>query len=163
MPSSASSAELNTSANAKQTRFQPLLTLVAAAAAGLLFGIGLLVSGMSNPTKVLNFLDVLGHWDPSLAFVMGGAVATTLIGYPLIQRQSAPVLAARFQLPTRKDIDRPLVLGAALFGVGWGIGGFCPGPAWTSLSTLAPGALVFIICMLLGMWLTSNWIRRQAR
>ncbi|MFK7855758.1 MAG: DUF6691 family protein [Granulosicoccus sp.] len=156
----------NTSTGADQSgsadvvRHNPIATVLLACAAGLLFGIGLVVSGMSNPAKVLNFLDVLGHWDASLAFVMGGAVVTTLLGYPLIQRRGKPVLALRFELPTRQDIDQPLVLGAVLFGLGWGIGGYCPGPAWTSLSALLPGSLVFICSMLAAMWLTSSWIRR---
>lgn len=128
---------------------------------GMLFGIGLLVSGMANPAKVLNFLDVFGHWDPSLAFVMGGAVAVTIIGYPLISRHDRPRIALSFQLPTRTDIDAQLVSGAALFGLGWGIGGFCPGPAWTALSGLAPGTLVFLVSMLAGMWLASQWRKRQ--
>lgn len=131
---------------------------------GLLFGFGLIVSGMSNPAKVLNFLDVLGHWDPSLAFVMGGAVVTTLVGYPLITKhRNKPVLAPRFELPTRQDIDRPLIMGAVLFGLGWGIGGYCPGPAWASLSAFVPGSLVFIVCMLGGMWVASNRIWRHSR
>ncbi|NND91386.1 MAG: YeeE/YedE family protein [Granulosicoccus sp.] len=129
--------------------------------AGVIFGVGLLVSGMANPAKVLNFLDVLGSWDPSLAFVMGGAVLTTMVGYPLISRRSSPRLAPRFQMPVRSDIDRPLVSGAALFGLGWGIGGFCPGPAWTSLSGLAPGALVFLVAMLTGMWLAIRRSRKR--
>jgi len=123
--------------------------------AGLLFGAGLLISGMANPAKVLNFLDVLGHWDPSLGFVMGGAVACTLIGYPLVQRRAQPVFNNSFQLPTRRDIDRPLVVGAVLFGTGWGVSGYCPGPLWTSLAGLAPGTLIFAAFMLAGMWATS--------
>ena len=158
-PSSTLAAENNTSALQRN----PLVIMLLAWAAGLLFGVGLVVSGMSNPAKVLNFLDVLGHWDPSLAFVMGGAVATTLVGYPMIQRRNKPLLAQRFELPTRQDIDRPLVLGAVLFGLGWGIGGYCPGPAWTSLAGFAPGSLVFITCMLAGMWMTSKRVWRHLR
>jgi uncharacterized membrane protein YedE/YeeE len=120
---------------------------------GLVFGLGLVVSGMSNPAKVLNFLDIAGAWDPSLGFVMGGALATTFVGYRLVWRRPAPVLADRFHLPTATGVDRPLLLGAVLFGVGWGIGGFCPGPAWTALPLLAPGTLVFVPAMLAGMWL----------
>jgi uncharacterized membrane protein YedE/YeeE len=129
----------------------------------VLFGIGLLVSGMSDPAKVLNFLDVLGNWDPSLAFVMGGAVAVTLVGYPLLGRRSRPQFAVSFQMPGRTEVDSSLLGGAALFGLGWGIGGFCPGPAWTSLSGLAPGALVFFVSMLAGMWLATAWRKRQLR
>jgi uncharacterized membrane protein YedE/YeeE len=131
--------------------------------AGVLFGTGLLVSGMADPAKVLNFLDVLGQWDPSLAFVMGGAVATTLVGYPLISRRGKPRLALNFQMPVRTDIDGPLLGGAALFGLGWGIGGFCPGPAWTALAGLAPGTLVFMASMLTGMWLASWSARKQLK
>ncbi|WP_299821324.1 DUF6691 family protein [uncultured Jannaschia sp.] len=122
-------------------------------AAGLLFGIGLLLSGMANPAKVLNFLDVAGAWDPSLAIVMGGATVTAFLGYRLAWRRSRPVLMPSFDLPTRRDIDRPLLAGAALFGIGWGIGGFCPGPAWTALPMAAPGTLVFVPAMLVGIWL----------
>jgi len=130
--------------------------------AGLLFGAGLLISGMANPAKVLNFLDVLGHWDPSLAFVMGGAVACTLVGYPLVQRRSSPLLTSGFQMPTRNDIDRPLVIGAVLFGVGWGLSGYCPGPLWTSLAGLARGTLIFAAFMVAGMWGTALWKQRGA-
>lgn len=120
--------------------------------AGLLFGVGLVMSGMSDPAKVLNFLDVLGTWDPSLAFVMGGASLTAFIGFRLVRRRSRPLALGDFQLPTRRDIDAPLLGGAALFGLGWGIGGFCPGPAWTALTLGAPGTLAFLPAMLLGIW-----------
>ena len=124
--------------------------------AGLVFGIGLVVSGMSDPAKVLNFLDIaaLGStWDPSLAFVMGGASVTAFVGYRLAWRRSSPVLMERFDVPSSTAIDRPLLTGAALFGLGWGIGGFCPGPAWTALPLLAPGTLAFVPAMVLGLWL----------
>ncbi len=106
----------------------------AALVAGLLFGLGLAVSQMVNPHKVLAFLDVFGHWDPSLAFVMGGAILVTLPGFALLRRLDQPVFAPRFQWPTRRDIDRRLVVGAALFGVGWGLAGYCPGPAIGALA-----------------------------
>lgn len=118
---------------------------------GLVFGIGLVVSGMSDPAKVLNFLDVAGHWDPSLAFVMGGASVTAYVGYRLVWKRPAPMVMDDFNVPTNTSIDRPLLIGAALFGIGWGIGGFCPGPAWTALPLLAPGTLVFIPMMLIGI------------
>ena len=121
--------------------------------AGLVFGIGLVVSGMSDPAKVLNFLDVAGTWDPSLAFVMGGASVTTFFGYRFVLRQASPKLGEVFHLPTAMQIDRPLIIGAVLFGLGWGIGGFCPGPAWSALTLMAPGTLVFLPMMLLGLWL----------
>jgi uncharacterized membrane protein YedE/YeeE len=124
--------------------------------AGLVFGLGLVVSGMANPAKVLNFLDLAGHWDPSLAFVMGGATLTAFLGYRIAWRRPKPILAEKFELPSSTAIDRPLVAGAAIFGIGWGIGGFCPGPALTSLPLLAPGTLVFVPAMLLGLWLGSR-------
>ncbi|SLN51485.1 hypothetical protein ROJ8625_02568 [Roseivivax jejudonensis] len=121
--------------------------------AGLVFGLGLVVSGMADPAKVLNFLDLFGTWDPSLAFVMGGASVTTYAGYRLTWRRPAPALASRFDVPSARQIDAPLLTGAALFGIGWGIGGFCPGPALTALPMAAPGTLVFVPAMLLGLWL----------
>ena len=123
---------------------------------GLVFGLGLVISGMSDPAKVLNFLDIAGTWDPSLAFVMAGATITAFVGYRLVWRRKAPVLESTFDLPTSSRIDRPLILGAALFGAGWGIGGFCPGPAWTALPLLAPGTLVFVPAMLAGLWLGAR-------
>lgn len=118
---------------------------------GLVFGVGLVVSGMSDPAKVLNFLDLAGAWDPSLAFVMGGAGLTAFLGYRLAWGRGAPLVNARFEMPTVTAIDAPLLLGAALFGLGWGIGGFCPGPAWTALPLLAPGTLAFVPAMLAGL------------
>lgn len=131
-------------------------------AAGLLFGVGLVVSGMANPAKVLNFLDLLGSWDPSLAFVMGGAVVTAFIGYRLAWRRDRPVLLPSFEIPSRADLDPPLLTGAALFGVGWGLGGFCPGPAWTAVPLMAPGTLVFVPAMLVGMGI-AQFMRRPPR
>ena len=123
---------------------------------GLVFGLGLVISGMANPAKVLNFLDLAGTWDPSLAFVMGGATLTAFIGYRLVWRRAAPLLGPSFDIPKAAAIDRPLLTGAALFGIGWGIGGFCPGPAWTALPLLAPGTLVFVPAMLAGLWLGAR-------
>nr|WP_111299571.1 DUF6691 family protein [Paracoccus saliphilus] len=120
---------------------------------GLVFGLGLVISGMADPAKVLNFLDLAGSRDPSLAFVMGGATVTAFIGYRLVWRRPAPVLDPAFDIPKNRRIDRPLVTGAALFGIGWGIGGFCPGPAWTALPLLAPGTLTFLPTMLAGLWI----------
>ena len=128
---------------------------------GLLFGVGLLLAGMSDPAKVLNFLDVFGTFDPSLGFVMGGAAITTFLGYRLVWRREHPLLLADFQIPGRHDIDGDLVLGAATFGIGWGIGGFCPGPAWTALPLAAPGTLVFLPAMLVGM--TAATVLKQRR
>ncbi len=125
--------------------------LLVSAAAGLLFGIGLLISGMANPAKVQNFLDLAGTWDPSLAFVMAGAVAVTLAGYRFVLQRPRPILAERFSLPQAKDIDAALVAGSALFGVGWGLSGYCPGPAITALPLLAKGTLVFVPSMIAGI------------
>ena len=119
--------------------------LAAAMGAGFLFGIGLWVSGMANPKKVLGFLDLTGAWDASLMLVMGSAVAVTLVGFRIYK--------AKFELPTRKDIDLPLVAGSALFGIGWGIAGYCPGPALTALSTLSMESIVFVSAMIAGGWL----------
>lgn len=122
--------------------------------AGLIFGVGLAISGMTQPDKVLAFLDVTGAWDPSLAFVMGGALGLHALFYPLVRKRTTPIAAITFQVPTRSDITGRLIAGAALFGVGWGLGGFCPGPALTSAG---PGlvnltsVLVFLPMMLLGM------------
>ncbi|MDQ0348028.1 DUF6691 family protein [Ancylobacter vacuolatus] len=129
---------------------------------GVLFGLGLIVSGMSNPAKVLNFLDLAGTFDPSLAFVMGGAVVVAFIGFRLVLRRDTPLMAPRFQLPTRSDIDARLIVGPALFGIGWGLGGFCPGPAFTALGLAAPGTLAFIPAMLAGMWAARALAERRA-
>ena len=119
--------------------------------AGLLFGLGLVVSGMADPAKVLNFLDLFGSWDPSLAFVLAGATGTTLVGYRLVLARHRPLLAPSFQLPTATRIDVRLLTGAAIFGVGWGLAGLCPGPAITSLALGAPGTLAFVPAMLVGI------------
>ena len=124
--------------------------LVSALGAGFLFGIGLWLSGMANPAKVLGFLDITGRWDASLAFVMAGAVCVTVVAFRLILKRPKPLLDAAFFIAERKDIDAPLVAGAALFGIGWGIGGYCPGPGLTALSTLSAEALVFVAAMIAG-------------
>ncbi|MDH2309179.1 DUF6691 family protein [Methylobacterium brachiatum] len=122
-------------------------------AVGLLFGLGLLVSGMADPAKVLAFLDVTGRWDPSLALVMAGAVAVSAAGYRLAWRRGRPVLAPRLDVPARRDLDGRLIAGAAIFGLGWGLAGLCPGPALTLL-TLAPAeAMTFVAAMVAGMLL----------
>jgi uncharacterized membrane protein YedE/YeeE len=122
--------------------------LLASFVAGGLFGAGLLISQMTNPDKVLSFLDIFGDWDPSLAFVMGAALLVTLIGYRFVLRRSAPLFEGQFRLPTRTDIDGRLIGGAALFGAGWGLAGLCPGPAMASLSFGGLSVLVFVIAML---------------
>lgn len=121
--------------------------------AGLLFGLGLALAQMTDPSKVLGFLDLAGDWDPSLLFVLGGAVGLSALGFRLILLQRQPLFDSRFHLPTRRAIDTPLLLGSALFGIGWGIGGYCPGPAIAQL--VAPNAetWIFLPAMLLGIWL----------
>ncbi|MCK1722798.1 DUF6691 family protein [Bradyrhizobium sp. 141] len=122
---------------------------------GLIFGLGLIVSGMSDPAKVLNFLDVggipAGTWDASLAFVMAGAVAVTFIGFGYVLRRARPFFAERFYLPTRRDIDSRIVAGPAIFGIGWGVAGFCPGPALTALGFGSSSAFIFVAAMCAGM------------
>ena len=117
---------------------------------GFIFGLGLLISGMTLPTKVLNFLDPFGAWDPSLAVVMAAALAVSSVGFTVV-KQRAPLLAPQNQWPTRTDIDRPLLAGSALFGVGWGLVGLCPGPALENLATLSPRVIVFVFAMATGM------------
>jgi uncharacterized membrane protein YedE/YeeE len=129
-------------------------------AAGLIFGLGLVISGMANPAKVLNFLDVAGNWDPSLAFVMLGAIAVTATGFRFVLRRPKPLLEQSFHLPGQSSIDRPLVIGSAIFGLGWGLFGFCPGPAITSLGLAATGTLVFVPMMLIGI-AAAALIRRR--
>lgn len=126
--------------------------IAAGLASGLLFGLGLVISGMSDPAKVLNFLDLFGSWDPSLAFVMAGAVAVTFVGYRLTLARSRPMFDQSFHLPTAKDLDPSLITGAAVFGLGWGLIGFCPGPAITAIPLFAEGTLVFVPAMIAGMW-----------
>ena len=130
--------------------------IVVAGLAGLLFGAGLALSGMTDPAVVLGFLDLAGSWNPALLFVMAGAVPVTFLGYRLAFGRGRPWLAASFDLPRRRDVDRPLLLGAALFGTGWGLAGYCPGPALASLPSLAPGTLAFLAAMLLGLWLVRG-------
>jgi uncharacterized membrane protein YedE/YeeE len=124
---------------------------LAALVAGIVFALGLGLSGMTQPSKVLGFLDVAGPWDPSLMFVMAGAVLFGLVVFPPILRRSHPLFEGSFHLPTRKTIDARLIVGAAVFGVGWGLSGYCPGPAVVSVVTGAPATLVFVASMLVGM------------
>ena len=125
--------------------------LLVAYVSGLLFALGLGISGMTHPTKVLAFLDVGGDWDPSLALVMGAGLLVNLVSYRVALRRGAPLLAPTFSLPTRKGLDRSLLGGAALFGVGWGLGGFCPGPALVSALTGGTPVIVFVVTMLATM------------
>ncbi len=124
---------------------------ITAFVAGLIFGIGLILAGMANPAKVLAFLDIAGHWDPSLALVMGGAIPVSAIGFYLTRHRTAPLFSASFQVPTNRKLDKRLVLGALGFGVGWGLAGFCPGPALVALGTGSLKAVVFVAAMLSGM------------
>ena len=125
--------------------------LAASFASGGIFGLGLAVSGMTKPAKVVGFLDLFGTWDASLAFVMIGAIGVHFIAYRLIMRRASPLFDAQFHVPTRKDIDARLVLGAALFGVGWALAGFCPGPALVAAASGAIPALVFVVGMTIGI------------
>lgn len=124
---------------------------LSALASGLLFGLGLGVSGMTLPSKVTGFLDVTGDWDASLAFVMMGALAVHFVLFRLVRRRPSPLFDTRFHIPTRTDLDGRLVAGAALFGVGWGLGGYCPGPGLVSAATGSVPALTFVGAMALGM------------
>ena len=137
---------------------------------GALFAVGLVVSGMTQPLKVIGFLNIggifaperFGVWDPSLAFVMGGAVLVSLVAFSVTPRMGkAPWAAAGFELPSRKDIDVALVLGAVMFGVGWGLAGYCPGPALASVFTGGIDAVSFVAAMVVGMWVMRTWQKRS--
>jgi|SRR5450759_4552691 uncharacterized membrane protein YedE/YeeE len=131
---------------------------------GLIFGFGLLLSGMSNPAKVLNFLDLAGirsgSWDPSLAFAMAGAIAVTFIGFDRVLRQPQPLLGETFHLPTKQELDIRIISGPAIFGLGWGLAGFCPGPALTALGFGSPAAAIFVAAMVAGM-LLARWLANR--
>ncbi len=129
--------------------------------AGLVFGLGLIVSGMANPAKVLGFLDLTGRWDPSLAFVMAGAIAVAMVAFALARKRTSSILGAEMRLPSKRSIDRRLVGGSLLFGVGWGIAGFCPGPALVSLGMGQIKGLVFVAAMLAGMGVFELLERRK--
>ena len=137
------------------------MIVLASLLAGLVFGLGLIVSGMANPAKVLGFLDLTGHWDPSLAFVMAGAIAVGVVAFAMAGRRTASLLGADMRLPSARHIDRRLVAGSALFGIGWGIAGFCPGPGLVSLGMGEAKALVFVAAMLAGMGMFELLERRR--
>lgn len=136
-------------------------SIAAALSAGLLFGAGLAVSGMINPAKVLSFLDVAaiagGHWDGTLLLVMGGALAVTFVGYRWVLTRPGPILADGFRMPTVTEVDRKLVVGAALFGAGWGLVGYCPGPAIASLAWPQAEPALFVTAMLAGFWIGGKY------
>ena len=140
--------------------------IIASFVSGLVFGFGLLISGMMSPAKVLGFLDILGirngAWDPTLAVVMAAALAVAGVGFALIRPRAAPMFAPRSLWPTKTDIDRPLVTGAVTFGIGWGLVGLCPGPALENLATLSPPVIVFVIAMAVGMVGHDLWQKREA-
>ena len=129
--------------------------------AGLVFGLGLIVSGMANPAKVLGFLDLTGNWDPSLALVMGGAIGISFFAFLFAQKRSRSLIGADMRLPGGRDIDRRLVVGGLLFGVGWGIAGFCPGPGLVALGMGEVKALIFVASMLTGMIVFEFLERRR--
>jgi len=135
--------------------------LLSSLACGFIFGLGLLISGMVDPAKVLGFLDIFGAWDPSLAVVMAAALVVSGIGYALARRLGRPLLAPRSAWPDRTDIDGPLAIGSLLFGIGWGLVGLCPGPALTDLATLAPPVIAFVAAMGAGIALHYAWSKRR--
>jgi uncharacterized protein len=138
-----------------------MLALIAAFVCGVIFGWGLVISGMTQPAKVLGFLDVFGTWDPTLAIVMAAALAVTWPAYVFAKRRPQPFYAPKCLWPTNTIIDRRLVAGSALFGIGWGLVGLCPGPALTNLASLSPRVAVFVIAMGLGMLLQDFWRQRR--
>jgi len=137
--------------------------IISSFAIGILFGIGLTIAQMVNPAKVLSFLDLAGNWDPSLAFVMGGGAGVAALGYRLVLRRQRPLLADAFQVPKRTDIDARLVIGGGLFGIGWGIGGLCPGPALSVLALGHSEAIIFMVAMLTGFGLFELFDRVRTK
>ena len=138
-----------------------MTTIFTSLFAGLVFGLGLIVSGMANPAKVRGFLDLAGPWDPSLAFVMAGAIAVAAVAFASAKKRTVSVLGAGIKLSTSRDIDRRLVIGSVLFGIGWGVAGFCPGPGLVALGMGEIKALVFVVAMLAGMGIFELLERRK--
>ena len=139
------------------------MRLAAALLAGIVFGLGLIVSGMANPAKVLAFLDLSGAWDPSLAFVMMGAIAVDVFAFAIARRRTVSYLGSDMKLPTARRIDRRLLVGSILFGIGWGVAGFCPGPALVAMGMGEVKAMVFVAAMLAGMGVFELLERRAGR
>ncbi|MBF5005697.1 YeeE/YedE family protein [Diaphorobacter caeni] len=137
-----------------------MLSILSALIAGLIFGLGLILSGMGNPAKVQNFLDFFGTWDPSLALVMVGAIAVGLIAFTWAKRRKTALFGEPMQLPTARTIDTRLLLGSAMFGIGWGLAGFCPGPALMNLFTMHKEVVIFVVSMVVGMLLQQTWARK---
>lgn len=127
---------------------------------GLIFGLGLILAGMTDPGKVIGFLDLFGAWDPSLAFVMGGAILVGVFAFWAARRRAQTFLGGALQMPTRRDIDRRLVIGSLVFGAGWGLAGFCPGPGLVSMAAGEPKALAFVAAMVVGMFIFELGERR---
>ena len=136
--------------------------LISAFLVAAIFGLGLSISEMINPARVVGFLDVAGRWDATLLLVMAGALLVTAPAFPLILHRTKPLLADRFVLPTKTQVDRPLIVGAVLFGIGWGLAGFCPGPALAALASGSPAVLLFVTAMIGGQWLGSRLEGRKA-
>jgi len=126
---------------------------IAALICGILFGLGLSISEMINPARVIGFLDLAGDWDLTLMLVMGSALIVTVVGFPLITRKAHPLLADKFSLPTKTKLDMPLISGAVLFGIGWGLAGLCPGPALAGMASLEPGIFLFVAAMIAGQYI----------
>ena len=142
------------------------MQIVMALLAGLIFGLGLILSGMTNPAKVIGFLDLAGNWDPSLAFVMAGAIAVSILPFRMAGKRAIAILGGPIRLPSSTEIDRRLVLGSLTFGIGWGLAGYCPGPALTSLLSGGMKPLIFVTAMLAGMLIFEllqwrPWVSRQ--
>ena len=136
-------------------------SIIASLVCGLLFGLGLLISGMSNPARVLNFLDLSANWDATLAFVMGGAIMVAARGLYGARTRTTPLFGDKFDIPTSTTIDAKLILGSAAFGIGWGISGFCPGPAVVAIASLQTDVLLFVGAMIVGM-LAQHWLKPKS-
>jgi uncharacterized protein len=139
------------------------MTMFTSLLAGLVFGLGLIVSGMANPAKIHGFLDLAGRWDPSLAFVMTGAIAVGVIAFAMANKRTVSLIGAEMKLPAARHIDRRLVVGSALFGIGWGVAGFCPGPGLVALGMGEAKAVVFVAAMLAGMAVFEFLERHEQR